>query len=84
MSLPTDKMSPAVGAHSVQSSPSQVYHCYKCNNYSANRQNLIMLHIKHCRATYAIGSGGGGGAGASVGAVSSANTSTPTGKLESK
>uniref|UniRef100_A0A182TWR0 PWWP domain-containing protein n=1 Tax=Anopheles melas TaxID=34690 RepID=A0A182TWR0_9DIPT len=82
VSLPTDKMSPAVGAHSVQSSPSQVYHCYKCNNYSANRQNLIMLHIKHCRATYAIGSGGGGagagGAGGSVGAVSSANTSTPT------
>uniref|UniRef100_A0A182XA03 PWWP domain-containing protein n=1 Tax=Anopheles quadriannulatus TaxID=34691 RepID=A0A182XA03_ANOQN len=75
VSLPTDKMSPAVGAHSVQSSPSQVYHCYKCNNYSANRQNLIMLHIKHCRATYAIGSGGAGG---SVGAVSSANTSTPT------
>uniref|UniRef100_A0A182JRL6 PWWP domain-containing protein n=1 Tax=Anopheles christyi TaxID=43041 RepID=A0A182JRL6_9DIPT len=67
VSLSTDKLSPTVGAQSVQSSPSQVYHCYKCNNYSANRQNLIMLHIKHCRATYTAGCG-----------ISSATNTTPT------
>lgn len=34
--------------------PPQTYRCYKCN-YSANRQNLIVLHTKHCRATGAVG-----------------------------
>ncbi|XP_050067870.1 mucin-17 [Anopheles maculipalpis] len=47
--------SPAAVAQPVSSSPGQVYHCYKCNNYSANRQNLIMLHIKHCRMSYSVG-----------------------------
>uniref|UniRef100_A0A182VR41 PWWP domain-containing protein n=1 Tax=Anopheles minimus TaxID=112268 RepID=A0A182VR41_9DIPT len=48
---PTENVSFSA-AQSLLSSPGQVYHCYKCNNYSANRQNLIMLHIKHCRASY--------------------------------
>uniref|UniRef100_A0A182PH26 PWWP domain-containing protein n=1 Tax=Anopheles epiroticus TaxID=199890 RepID=A0A182PH26_9DIPT len=45
-----ERVSLPAGVSSAQSSPGQVYHCYKCNNYSAQRQNLIMLHIKHCRA----------------------------------
>ncbi|XP_052902272.1 mucin-17-like [Anopheles moucheti] len=54
--LPAENVS-LTGAQSLLSSPGQVYHCYKCNNYSANRQNLIMLHIKHCRASYTAASG---------------------------
>ncbi|XP_035899750.1 mucin-19 isoform X2 [Anopheles stephensi] len=48
----------AAAAPSVSSSPGQVYHCYKCNNYSANRQNLIILHIKHCRMSCTVTGGG--------------------------
>ncbi|XP_053658734.1 uncharacterized protein LOC128707802 [Anopheles marshallii] len=64
--LPAENVS-LIGTQSLLSSPGQVYHCYKCNNYSANRQNLIMLHIKHCRASYIAASG-----------LPSSSTTTPT------
>uniref|UniRef100_A0A182NFM1 PWWP domain-containing protein n=1 Tax=Anopheles dirus TaxID=7168 RepID=A0A182NFM1_9DIPT len=63
----TENASPNAGVQSTLSSPGQVYHCYKCNNYSANRQNLIMLHIKHCRASYTA-----------AGGASSTASATPT------
>uniref|UniRef100_A0A182RXI9 PWWP domain-containing protein n=1 Tax=Anopheles funestus TaxID=62324 RepID=A0A182RXI9_ANOFN len=64
--LPAENVS-LTGSQSLLASPGQVYHCYKCNNYSANRQNLIMLHIKHCRASYTAPSG-----------LSSSSITTPT------
>lgn len=46
----SESVSSFVGSPSPMASSAQLYRCYNCN-YSAIRQNLIVLHMKHCRAT---------------------------------